>query len=120
MAFNTYLKFENTTLPKPISYSQTLHDVESESSGETEAGTIQRDIARVGVVSIAVSFSVSPEWVKNFSRCAKLSKIPVSYFDTANLELTETEMYMTDYAVKLAHDYPNGGLWTVSFTLKEY
>ena len=41
-----------------------MEDVEADSGGETEAGTMQRDVVRPGVVSISVSFSVSPKWLK--------------------------------------------------------
>ena len=59
MAFIQYLKFDETNLPLPDSYDLDISDVEADSSGETEAGTTQRDVVRTGVVSIAVSFSVS-------------------------------------------------------------
>ena len=64
MAFMQYLNFNGTDLPLPDSYDIDLSDVEADSSGETEAGTTQRDVVRSGVVKIAVSFSVSPVWLK--------------------------------------------------------
>ncbi len=120
MAFNTYLKFGWVTLPKPESYELSLVDVESESSGETEAGTIQRDIARIGVVNISVSFALSADWLQTIATYSKETKISVSYFDTKTLALKSTEMYMTDFKAKLAHDTSHKGLWYVSFNLKEY
>ena len=42
MAFIQYLNFNGTALPLPDSYDLDLSDVESDSSGETEAGTTQR------------------------------------------------------------------------------
>ena len=59
MAFVQYLKFDEMNLPLPDSYDLDISDVEADSSGETEAGTTQRDVVRTGVISIAVSFSVS-------------------------------------------------------------
>ena len=59
MAFIQYLKFDEMNLPLPDSYDLDISDVEADSSGETEAGTTQRDVVRTGVISIAVSFSVS-------------------------------------------------------------
>ena len=61
MAFIQYLKFDDLNLPLPDSYDIDISDVEADSSGETEAGTTQRDVVRNGVVTIAVSFSVSPK-----------------------------------------------------------
>ena len=52
MAFIQYLIFNEELLPFPDSYEITLSDVEADSSGETEAGTTQRDVIRTGVAEI--------------------------------------------------------------------
>ena len=52
MAFFEYLKFDGTVLPLPDSYDVSLLAVDAESSGETEAGTTQRDVVRQGVVNL--------------------------------------------------------------------
>ena len=57
MAFTEYLKINGELLPLPDSYDLALSAVESDSGGETEAGTIQRDVVRQGVVDISVSFT---------------------------------------------------------------
>ena len=59
MAFFQYLNFNGTNLPLPDSYDVDLSSVEADTTGETEAGTTQRDVVRTGVVTISVSFSVS-------------------------------------------------------------
>lgn len=115
MAYVQYLKFDNTALPLPDSYDLDLTDVEADSGGETEAGTTQRDVVRAGVVTISVSFSVSPAWLKRLTFYSKQAKIIVQYFDTEDLALKETEMYITGYK-----DTSYKGLWTVSFTLNEF
>lgn len=120
MAFIQYLKFDGVSLPLPDSYDIDLSDVEADSGGETEAGTTQRDVIRSGVVTISVSFSVSPAWLKKLTAYSKKPKIAVQYFDTENLALKETEMYITGYKAKLEKDTSYKGLWTVSFTLKEF
>lgn len=120
MAFMQYLKFDNEDLPLPDSYDVDLSDVEADSGGETEAGTIQRDVVRAGVVTIAVSFSVSPAWLKKLTLFSKQPKISVQYFDTEELELREIEMYIEGYKAKLMKDTSYKGLWMVSFILKEF
>ncbi len=120
MAHFQYLKFDETSLPLPDSYDLTLSDVEAESSGETEAGTKQRDVIRAGVVSISVSFSVSPKWLKMLTAYSKKPKIAVEYFDTEDLELKQTEMYIDGYKAKLEKDTSYKGLWSISFTLNEF
>jgi len=120
MAFIQYLKFGYENIPTPDSYNITLSNVEADSSGETEAGTIQRDLVRTGVVSISVSFSVSAGWLKKLSAYSKMDKIAVTYFDTTDLEPKETEMYIDGFKVNLEKDTSYKGLWTVSFELKEF
>ncbi len=119
MAFIQYLKFDDLNLPLPNSYDLDLSDVEADSSGETEAGTRQRDVVRTGVVTISVSFSVSPKWLKILTTYSKQAKISVAYFDTEDLNLKSTEMYIEGFKAKLEKDTSYKGLWNVSFTLKE-
>ena len=59
MAFFQYLNFDGVDLPLPDSYEVDMTDKEADSSGETEAGTTQRDVVRTGVITISVSFSVT-------------------------------------------------------------
>lgn len=120
MAHIQFLKFENENLPLPTSYDLDLSDVEADSGGETEAGTTQRDVIRAGVVTISVAFSVSASWLSKLSAYAKQSRIRVAFFDTETISVRETEMYITGFKSKLVKDTSYRGLWTVSFTLKEY
>lgn len=120
MAFNTYVKIEDTVLPLPDSFDLSYSNVEAESSGETEAGTVQRDIVRSGVVSIDVSYALSKKYLPILSSYSKMPKLKVSYFDPELMELKETSMYMDGYKVKLIKDTSYKSLWEVSFTLKEY
>ncbi len=120
MAFIQYLNFNGIDLPLPDSYDISLSDVEADSSGETEAGTTQRDVVRTGVVKISVSFSVTQNWLKKLTAYSKLPKLTVRYFDTQELELKETEMYISGYKASLEKDTSYKGLWKVSFTLNEF
>ena len=101
MAFIQYLKFDGRNLSLSDSYSIDLSDVVADSGGETEAGTTQRDVGRRGVVSISVSFSVSAKWLSFFSAYAKKDKNSVQYFDTEELALKESEMYISSYKANL-------------------
>ena len=120
MAFNTYVKIEDTVLPLPDTFDLSYSNVEADSSGETEAGTVQRDIVRSGVVSIDVVYSISKKYLSVLSSYSKMPKLTVSYFDPELMELKETSMYMENYKVKLVKDTSYQSLWEVSFTLKEY
>lgn len=120
MAFITYLNIDGTDLPLPTTYDVSLSSIEADTSGETEAGTTQRDIVRQGIVSISVNFSVTSFWLKKFTHFSKQNKLQVKYFDTENLELKGAEMYIEGFKVKLEKDTSYKGLWTVSFSLNEF
>lgn len=120
MAFFEYLKLNGTALPLPDSYEVELAAVEADSSGETEAGTIQRDVVRQGVVTISVSFSVTAKWLKLLTAYSKEDKLVVEYFDTEVAERKSAEMYVEGFQAKLKKDTSYRGLWTVSFILKEF
>ena len=77
MAHIQYLKFDDLNLPLPNSYDVDLSSVEADSSGETEAGTTQRDVIRAGVVSISVSFFCFSKWLKILTAYSKKPKIAV-------------------------------------------
>ena len=120
MAFIQYLNFDGENLPLPDSCEVELKDVEADSGGETEAGTTQRDVVRTGVVTIAVSFSVSPAWLKKLTEYKNRDKLQVGYFDTETLETRQTEMFVEGFKAKLQKDTSYKGLWSVNFTLKEF
>lgn len=119
MAFIQYLNFDGTDLPLPVSYEVEMNDVEADSGGETEAGTTQRDVVRLGVVNIAVSFSVSPKWLKLLTGFKQKEKIQVKYFDPQTCGMKQAEMYVDGFKAKLEKDTSYKGLWSVGFTLKE-
>ncbi len=120
MAFLQYLVFDGVPLPLPDSYEIGLEDVEADSGGETEAGTMQRDVVRLGVVNISVSFSVSPRWLKLLTGFKQQERISVDYLDTETLEMRRTGMFMEGYKAGLVKDTSFKGLWKVSFTLREF
>lgn len=97
-----------------------MRDVEADSGGEMEAGTTQRDVVRLGMVSIPAAFSVSPKWLKLLTGFKQKEKITVDYFDTETLGMKQAEMYIDGYKASLVKDTSYKGLWKVSFTLKEF
>ena len=120
MAFIQYLKFNDEAIPFPDSYDVEMKDVESDASGETEAGTTQRDVIRAGVYTIPVTFSVSPTWLRKFTQYKQLNSITVEFFDPNTLDIKQTEMFIDGYKASLIKDTSYKGLWRVSFTLKEF
>ena len=120
MAFIQYLNFDGENLPLPTSYEVDMEDKEADSGGETEAGTVQRDVVRAGVVEISVSFSVTPKWLKKLTGYKQQESIAVLYFDPETAEQKQTQMYVDGFKAKLEKDTSYKGLWTVSFTLREF
>lgn len=120
MAFIQYLRINGEDLPLPTSYSFDLKDVQADSSGETEAGTTQRDVIRSGVVNIQVSFQVSAAWLQKLSTFRKLPIMTVQYFDSETLGYRETQMYIEGFKSSLEKDTSYKSLWSVSFNLIEY
>lgn len=120
MAFTQYLNINGENLPLPVDYNVELTDVEADSSGETEAGTKQRDIVRNGIVNISVTFHVSPFWLKKLTGYKKQARLEVLYFDTETLDTRRTQMYIDGFKSGLEKDTSYKGLWNVSFTLKEF
>ena len=120
MAHLQYLVFNGEDIAMPVSYDVELSDVEADSSGETEAGTTQRDIVRSGVVKISVSFQVSPAWLKKLSLMRAKPKLTVAFFNTDTMIRETREMYIDGFKTSLAHDTSKKGLWKVSFDLNEY
>jgi hypothetical protein len=82
-----------------------------------EAGTVQRDVVRTDIVTIAVSFSVTQKWLRVMTGFKQQEKIRVKFFDPETASQRLTEMYVD--GCKLVKDTSYKGLWTVSFTLKE-
>lgn len=120
MAYVQYLQINGENLPLPTSYTFDLKDVEAGTSGETEAGTTQRDLVRSGVVTIQASFQVSPAWLKKLSELRKEPILTVKYFDSETLTYKETKMYMDGFKSSLEKDTSYKGLWVVSFSLNEF
>jgi len=120
MAFIQYLNFDGENLPLPTSYEVDMEDKEADSGGETEAGTIQRDVVRAGVREISVSFSVTPTWLKKLTEYKQQESITVKYFDQETIAVKQTQMYVEGFNSKLEKDTSYKRLWTVSFVLKEF
>lgn len=94
--------------------------VEADSGGETEVGTTQRDVVRMGVVFISAVFSISPKWLKLLTGFKQKEELTVDYFDMETLEIKRAEMFISGYKASLEKDTSYKGLRKVSFTLKEF
>lgn len=85
-------------------------DEEADSGGETEAGTTQRNVVKLGVVSIPVSFFVTGAWLGKLTAYKQKEKIRVEYFDTQTLAVKNTEMYVDGFNAVMVKDSSKKGL----------
>lgn len=109
MAFIQYLTFDGTALLLPDSYEVQMDDVEVDSNGETEDGTVQRDVMCAGVVSIPVAFYVSEKWLKILTEFKQQEKIMTEHFNTETLAVKTAEMYVEGYKASLVKDTSRKG-----------
>lgn len=115
----SYLTINHQVLPLPDQYRISLTDIESKSSGQTEGGTYQRDVIRLGRVTIDVTFTLTREMHKKLSVLLNRTKLQCQYLDPKNDTLTETEMMASDYEATMIKNRQGQGLWQVSFKLTE-
>ena len=99
MSFTEYLKINGELLPFPDSYDLSLSSVESDSGGETEAGTIQRDVVRHGVVDISVHLDVGGEY----------EEVPMGIFEIseANRSIKTLEIKAYDCMLNFEKNFRN-------------
>ena len=119
MAYTKHLEINGTEIPIPQTYDLAFTSVLADTSGETEAGTSQRDVIRSGIAEISVSLDVNAVWLGRISAYSKLAKLNVRFFDTELLTLRSAEMYMDSFSASLIKDTAKKGFWNVSFKLKE-
>lgn len=112
-----YIFFDGEKLPRPEEYQVGVSDILTDGSGETEAGTQQRDFKRRSVPEISMTFMVTKKWLLKFRRYRSQDKITVRYNHGSE---ENAKMYMDGYKEKLEHETSTGGIWKVSFSLKSY
>lgn len=71
-------------------------------------------------MTIPVSFSLSPKWIKAMTEFRRKPKIATEYFGPETLEAKHMEMYMEGYKTSPVKDTSYKGLWKVSFTLRKF
>lgn len=100
------------------SYSLSILNKESES--ETEAGTIVRDIKRLGVPQISVSQTVTQAWYQTlYNYYVTGAAVTITYFSPATLAQATFSGYIKDLKFNLINDTSTTD-WDVSFEVKSY
>lgn len=112
-----YLYFDGVKIPKPDEYEVGVSDILADGSGETEAGTQQRDFKRRNIPDIHVSFTVTKKWILKLRGYRDKDHIMVRFYHG---DMENAEMYINGYKESLEHETSSGGVWKVSFTLESY
>lgn len=115
-----YLKIGENVLPVEPEKGYTLSLQDSDSTSQTEGGTTVRDIVRMNIPSISVSFDCDKEMLLEMRSYKVEPSLDVEYFDPVESnELQKDSMYVTDYSEKMLADTEDGGIWRVTFNLED-
>lgn len=116
---NVRLLFNNTEFPLyKDSYSLTFQN--KESKNETEAGTVIRDIKRMGVPHLSISQTVNNTWYqKLFQYSISGAALTVSYYDPNTLTEKTFSGFIENLSYNLAIDRSKT-YWKVSFEVTAY
>lgn len=115
-----YLKINGNVLPVESEKGYTLSLQDSDSTNQTEGGTTVRDIVRMNIPSISVSFDCDKEMLLEMRSYKTEPSLDVEYFDPVESnELQKDSMYVTSYSEKMLADTEDGGIWRVTFNLED-
>ena len=87
---------------------------------KTEAGTSIREVTRVDIPSISVSFDCDAEMLRDMRKYKSKPSVLVEYYDPSKSgDLSEDEMYVKGYSEQMLADTDDGGIWRVKFSLED-
>ena len=120
MAQKLKLKFDSEYFPLTKG-TYTLSIQNKETINETEAGTIQRDIKRLGVPHISVSSTIDDTWYKKINDYfTSGSSITVGYYSPATLAEATFEGFIQNLTLNAIKDNGTKTYWDVSFEVTAY
>ena len=114
------LKFDTDYFPLTKgTYNLTLSN--KETVNETEAGTLQREIKRLGVPHLSVSSTVNSTWYQKLqSYFVKGSKVTVAYYSPVTLAEATFDGFIQNLTYNLIKDNGTETYWDVSFEVTAY
>ena len=120
MAQKIKLKFDTEYFPLTKgSYSLTIQN--KETVNETEAGTLIRDIKRLGVPHISVSSTIDSTWFqKVYTHYTKGSKVTIAFFSPSTLAEATFDGFIQNLTYNLIKDDGTTTYWDVSFEVTAY
>lgn len=117
-----YLKINDVEIPVEPHKGYEVDYRDCENIVETEGGTITRDVVRMNIPTINVSYDCDKSMLMQIKNFKNMFFLDVKFYEPSNVpdeeyNLRNVRMYMTNYKEKLLADVLAGGIWRVSFTL---
>lgn len=114
------LKFDTDYFPlNKGSYNLTLQN--KETVKETEAGTIQRDIKRLGVPHLSVSSTIDSTWYQKIQQYSVTGQsVTISYYSPVTLAEATFDGFIQNLSFELIKDNGTETYWDVSFEVTAY
>ncbi len=108
-------------LPDPASYDVQRSDLDSENTGRSEAGVLQRDRVRAGVYKLSLTFRVTKTDLKVITDALAPVSFSCTFFDPTTSSAPTKTMYAGDRRAKMIY-YPATGetRWELSVDLIEF
>lgn len=120
MAQKLKLKFDTEYFPLTKG-SYTLALQNKETINETEAGTIQRDIKRLGVPHISVSSTIDDTWFQKLQGYyVSGSVVSIYYLNPATLAEASFDGFIQNLTYNAIKDNGTKTFWDVSFEVTAY
>ena len=107
------------TPPAPTQYTLDIQDIDSEATGRSETGYMNRERVRAGIYKLALEFTnITSEDVLRIKEAIEPESFPVTLFDGQSVTVT---MYAGNRTLKLKSiDSESNCFWDLSFSLTEY
>lgn len=117
----TYLVLNDTQVHvDPLSYSVEYHDVVTDDSGVTEAGTTIRHTSRRAVPTISASFTVDETHLALLAGFYKNSaSLTVNFYDAGTLS-DDWEMYISEFSFDVIADDGSNVFFKVNLKMEDY
>ena len=114
----------STSLPNPITYSVSRSDLDSDNTGRSETGVLQRTRVREGIYKIEAGFKVLKADLKTITDAIAPASFSVTFFDPTTSTSPTKTMYAGDRSAKLSsyisESAPGDSFWDLNISLIEF
>ena len=111
----------STSLPNPTDYKVMRADIDSENTGRTESGVLQRDRIRSGVYKVETTFRVTRTDLKTITDAIAPVSFSCTFFDPTTSSSPTKTMYAGDRSASLIQSVDGGeSYWDLTVSLIEF